>query len=184
MIRSLDISRERIRRVVADALCAFGQHRSFKSPQYRTSRRRGLTLVEVMFCLVIVMMASIGAVGAITYTRLNMELEKQRLAALGYCRQSMEALQSLDAAFAGTKSLVPFNAPGIEDLNANIQVEYYKINGVDDANPGTVDWNTSMTEPSLEEPVYARVSVSWVPYGSQNRPQEVSMSTIVTRGID
>jgi hypothetical protein len=125
------------------------------------------------------MMACIGTIGAITYTRLNMELEKQRLAALNFCRQSMEALQSLDAAFAGTKSLVPFNAPGIEDLNANIVVEYFKLNDA-----GTVDWNLPLNEPLLEEPVYARVSVAWIPYGSQARPQEVSMSTILTRGID
>ena len=38
--------------------------------------------------------------------------------------------------------------------------------------------------PSLEEPVFARVTVSWTPYGSLNRPQEVSMSTILTKGIN
>ena len=138
-----------------------------------------MTLVEVVICLLIVMMAAIATIGAITYTRLNMELEKQRLAALNFCRQSMEAMQSLDTAYAGTKSLVPFNAPGIEDLDANIAVEYFKLN-----DNGTVDWNTSLTAPLLEEPVFARVSVSWVPYGTQARPQEVSMSTVLTRGID
>lgn len=184
MIRHPDITRARFRRANADTKAAAQVHRYIKMPQHRMLHSRGFTLVEVMFCLIIVMMAGIATVGAITYTRLNMEMEKQRLAALNFCRQSMEAMQSLDTAYAGSKSLVPFNAPGIEDLNANITVEYYKINGVDDANPGTIDWNTSLTAPLLEEPVFARVSVSWVPYGSQARPQEVSMSTILTRGID
>ena len=91
----------------------------------------------------------------------------------------MEAIQALDDAFASTKVLVPFNAPGVEDLNANVTIEYYKLN-----TNGTVDWNTSMTAASLDEPVFARVSVAWMPYGSLARPQEVSMSAVITRGID
>lgn len=143
------------------------------------SRRKAFTLVEALVCMLIVMMASLGTVGAITYTRLNMELEKQRLAALNYCRQAMEAVQSLDDAYASTKALVPFNAPGIEDLDANITVEYFKLQPT-----GGVDWATSLAGPLIDQPVYARVTVKWLPYGSTARLQEVVMSTILTRGLD
>lgn len=152
-------------------------------------KRRGFTLVEVMICLLIVMMAGMATIAAITYSRLNMELEKQRIAALNYCRQAMEAMQSLDTAHADFKPLVPFNAPGVEDLNANIKIEYYKFKQ-DASDPnnilqlGTVDWTSAVTTPLLDEPVFARVTVSWLPYGSVARPQTVCMSTVLTRGID
>lgn len=146
---------------------------------HRSNRCRGFTLLEVVICLVIILMAAIGTVAGITYTRLNLELEKQRLAALSYCRQAMEAIQSLDTATAGTRLLVPFNSPSIDDLNAALTVEYYDMN-----DSGTVNFGSPRTEPVLGRPVYARVRVNWVPYGSQARPQEVTMSTIVTRGLD
>lgn len=164
------------------------KHRALNLQPHKNNRmcvctskvRRAVTLVEVVISLVIVLFAGIGTISAIVYTRLNMEMEKQRIAALNYCRQSMEAIQSLDTAYASTRTLVPFNAPDIENLNAYIKVEYYKL----DEDTGDVDWTTSMTAPSLDEPVFARVSVAWTPYGSQQRNQEVTMSTIVTRGID
>lgn len=178
MIRKLDKLRARGTQTVCGAV-PFRSKNRFVAGKAKSTACRAFTLVEVLICLVIVLMAGIGTVAAVVYTRLNMELEKQRLAALNYCRQSMEAVQSLDDAYAATKSLVPFNAPGIEDLNANVRVEYFQL-----LNTGTVDWNTSLTAPSLERPVYARVSVRWLPYGSVARTQEVMMSTIVTRGID
>ena len=179
MIRSLDITRVLRRRPKTSGCSHFGLDCSFLRLSYSSAAHRGFSLVEVMICLVIVMMAGFATIGAITYTRLNMELEKQRLAALNYCRQAMEAVQSLDDAYASTKPLVPFNAPGIEDLNANIKVEYYKLQS-----SGAVDWTTSVTAPLIDQPVFARVSVKWLPYGSVAREQEVSMSTILTRGID
>lgn len=141
--------------------------------------RRGFTLIEVVICLIIVLAAGIGTVAGITYTRLNLELEKQRLAGLNYCRQAMEAIQSLDTAQSGVKRLVPFNSPGIEDLDATLTVSYFDMN-----EDGSVDFSSPRTGPAINKPVYARVAVSWVPYGSKARPQEVNMSTIVTRGLD
>lgn len=146
---------------------------------FRPGRRKGFTLVEVVICLLIVLFAGMATIGSITYTRLNLELEKQRLAALNYCSQAMEAIQSLDTAKEGTKLLVPFNSPGIEDLDATLKVEYYDIN--DD---GTVNWASSREEPAIGRPVFARVTVNWTPYGTMARDQEVAMSTVVTRGID
>ena len=181
MIRSQENCRESVSLLSQIRRRFLGVHRLSVCEAVPSSNRRAFTLVEVIICMIIVLAAGIGTIAAIIYSRLNMELEKQRLAALNYCRQSLEAIQSLDDAYASTKTLVPFNAPGIEDLNANVKVEYYRLN----AN-GTVDWNTSptLTSALFDAPVYARVSVKWLPYGSQARQQEVSMSTIVTRGID
>ncbi len=177
MFRFMEIHRARPRPQTQARLTR--PHLSCSQCQCSRMSPRGHTFVEVMITMVIVMITAIGTISAIVYSRINMELEKQRVTALNYCRQSMEAIQALDDAFASTKVLVPFNAPGVEDLNANVTIEYFKLN-----TNGTVDWNTSMTAASLDEPVFTRVSVAWVPYGSLTRPQEVSMSAVITRGID
>ncbi len=179
MIQTKDITGARLRHSTMAMARISRKHRNVKFVKFPASTKRAFSLVEVMICLIIVLAAAIGTISAITYTRLNLELEKQRLAALGYCRQAMEAVQSLDTASAGTKMLVPFNSPGIEDLNAQLKVEYFALN-----NDGTVKWSSPLGGPAVNRPVYARVSVQWVPYGSIARNQEVAMSTIVTRGID
>lgn len=125
------------------------------------------------------MMAAVATFSAVTYVRLNLELEKQRLAALNYCRQGMELVQSLRTVHSDTKSLVPFINPDLKDLDADLKVEYYKLNP-----NGSVNWSSPLATPSNEDPTFAQVTVSWVPYGSMARPQAVSMSTILTMGIN
>jgi len=176
--RSLDTPGMRTRCAVKALLCVFPK-RSNNILRSGLVKQRGFTLVEVVICLLIVLFAAMGAVAAITYTRLNMELEKQRLSALGYCRQAMEAIQSLDTAVPGSKRLVPFNNPNISDLDATLELTFHEVQA-----DGTIDNATTTPELLVNRPVYTKVTVRWLPYGAVNRPQEVSMATIVTRGID
>lgn len=137
---------------------------------------RGFTLVEMVFSMLILLVAGVGAIGAIVYTRQSMELEKQRLAALNYCRQAIEAASTLADVEPGVKQLVPFNAPGLEIL-ANVEVEYYPINS-----DGTIYWATPLAARPPDQPVFCRVSVTWESTGSWSRPRRVSMVTIIRAG--
>jgi hypothetical protein len=134
--------------------------------------------MEVMICIVITLMVSLGTIGAIIFTRQSMELDKQTIAAVNYCRQMMEHISRENPqAYAGTRSLVPFNTPG-RDIPATITVAYYPIKA-----DGTVNWDEPQDAPSNVEPFYARVTVRWESTGQWTRPREVSMQTIVSSGI-
>ncbi len=142
----------------------------------RPKNRRAFSLIEIVISMLVVMLLGLSVVAAIIYTRQAMELDKQRLAALNYARQAMEAVHTNASIDAGVKTLVPFNAPGMEIL-ANVEVNFYPVR--DD---GTVDWDTQLPAPLQGRLCLCRVTVSWLPAGSGSRMQTVSMSTLVRAG--
>ncbi len=142
----------------------------------RLCGRRGVTLLECLISMVIVTMVAIGVISAMVFARQSLELDKQRIAAMNYARQAMEAANTNASIDQGTVTLVPFNTPGVE-IAANITVNFYSI-GTD----GTVDWSNVLATPPAGAPAYCRVAVDWTPPGSWSRPQRVSMSTIVRAG--
>lgn len=152
--------------------------------------RRGFTLVESVFAMVILMIGGLAAVGAVVYTRQSMELNKQQFAALHYCRRTLERVSALGSVTGGTVSLVPFNAPGLE-IDADVRTEFFPFD-----TDGAVDWSSpalevdsSSTEISMQDlsppgaPYLCRVTVEWLPSGSWARPQAISMQTVVRRGV-
>lgn len=138
--------------------------------------RRGFTLIESLFSLLITLFVSIGTIAAIIYTRQSMELDKQRVAALNYCRRAMEAAETNSSIDAGTQTLVPFNDPGTH-IDAEVSAEFYAINS-----DGTINWSTSLSAPPQAQPALCRIKVKWTPSGSWSREQTVQMSTIVRAG--
>jgi hypothetical protein len=107
-----------------------------------------------------------------------MELEKQRMAALNYCRQTMEAAETSSSSMnAGQKMLVPFNQPGVE-LDATLSVEFYPINST----TGAVDWSTSSPVAAANQASYCRVRATWKPTGTWSRTQMVSLASIIRAG--
>lgn len=140
------------------------------------SRKRGFTLAETVIAMVILLFAGLGAVASVIYTRQSMELDKQKLAALNYCRQAFEAASTLATADASKQTLVPFNAPGLE-IEAIVTTEYYPLN-----TNGTIAWSTPLSTPPQGRPVLCRVAVRWLPAGSWSRPQQISMQSIVRKG--
>lgn len=142
----------------------------------RAQSGRGFTLIEMVFSMVILLVAGVGAIAAIIYTRQSMELDKQRIAALNYCRQAIEAASTLADVEPGVKQLVPFNAPGLE-IQANVEVQYLPINS-----DGTIYWATPLAARPPDQPVFCRVTVTWESTGSWTRPHRVSMCTIIRAG--
>ncbi len=144
----------------------------------RLFTNRGFTLMEVMICIVITLMVSLGTIGAIIFTRQSMELDKQTIAALNFCRQMMEVVSRANPhENAGLRELVPFNTPG-KFIVATIAVNYYPIN-----HDGTVNWDNPQEGPSNVQPFYVRVTAKWESTGQWARPREVSMQTIVGSGL-
>ncbi|MGC8740472.1 MAG: type IV pilus modification PilV family protein [Candidatus Sumerlaeaceae bacterium] len=139
-------------------------------------RNKGFSLIEVILSMLLTLIVGLAVVGGIIYSRQAMELDKQRLAALNYARQTMEAVHTNASIDAGVKTLVPFNAPGLEIL-ANVEVNFYPVN--DD---GTVNWDNPTPAPLQGRLSLCRVTVTWVPAGSASRTQTVSMSTLVRAG--
>lgn len=137
---------------------------------------RGFTLVEVVISMVITLIVGLAVVGGIIYSRQAMELDKQRLAALNYARQALEAVHTNASIDAGVKTLVPFNAPGME-IQATVEVDFYPVR--DD---GTVDWSAPQPAPLQGRLCLARVTVTWQPAGRASRLQTISMSTLVRAG--
>ena len=129
-----------------------------------------------MISLAIVLITSLSVVTSIIYTRQSLELDKQKMAALNYARQSMEAALTNSSIDAGTRSLVPFNSPGLE-IQANIDVEFFRI-----ASNGTINWGTALASAPLDMPALCRVTVSWVPGGSWSRLQMIRLTSIVRAG--
>jgi type II secretory pathway pseudopilin PulG len=126
--------------------------------------------------MIITMIVGLAVIAGVIFTRQSMELDKQRLAALNYCRQAIEAAQTNASIDAGVKTLVPFNAPGLE-IEANVNVSFYPIR-----NNGTVDW-ANPTPAALSGKIsLCRVKVTWRPPGRASRLQTLSMSSIVRAG--
>lgn len=143
--------------------------------------RRGTTIVEVMICSVILLFVGLGTVASIIFTRQSMELDKQRLAALNYCRQAMEAAGAHATISSGSELLVPFNTPGTEDLFSTLELTYFNI--IDTApNTGKIDWGNPLDVAPQDKPVLCRAQVTWTPPGRFSRQQKVSMYTIVRAG--
>src|SRR5437016_2388474 len=117
---------------------------------------RGFNLLESLFAVVIMVIVCLGTIGAIIYTRQSMELEKQRIAALNYARQVMEAAETSSSVDAGSKTLVPFNQPGVA-ITATLTVNYYPI--AQDS-VGTVAWDSPTSTPSAGVPCLCRVNVT------------------------
>lgn len=126
--------------------------------------------------MLITLIVGLAVVGGIIYSRQAMELDKQRLAALNYARQAMEAVHTNASIDAGVKTLVPFNAPGLE-IDAVVEVSFYPVR--DD---GSVDWDNPTPAPVHGRLSLCRVTVTWLPAGSGSRTQTVSMSTLVRAG--
>lgn len=141
-------------------------------------RKRGFTLVEVMICMVITFIVGISTIGCILYARRSLEMDKQRLAAMNYCREAMERAMTLQDSPEGTRELAIFNNPNVSSVTANLTVEYYPVNL-----NGTVDWSTPLATPHLNQPTFVRVSVNWNPGGLLNRPQSYSLQGLITRGL-
>src|SRR5689334_10989573 len=101
---------------------------SFSSKRFIISDQRGFTLLECAVSLLIVLMAGLGTIGGIIYTRQTMELEKQRLAALNWVRMKLEVAAAQSSInYAGEWTLDPvFNSPG-NNVNATLRVEYFPV---------------------------------------------------------
>lgn len=140
--------------------------------------KRGFTLVEVVICMMITFIAGLSTVGAILYARRSLEMDKQRLAAMNYCREAMERAMTLQDSPEGTRELAIFNNPSIGSISANLSVEYYAVNL-----NGTVDWSNRLSTPHLNRPTYIRTTVNWIPTGLVARPQSYSLQGLITRGL-
>lgn len=138
--------------------------------------RRGFTLIETMLSMGIVAITSLGVVSAIIYTRQSLELDKQKMAALNYARQTMEAALTNSSIDAGARTLVPFNQPGLE-IEAAVVVEFFRV-----GSDGSIQWNDPLASAPLDMPALCRVTVSWTPAGSWSRPQMVRLTSIVRAG--
>lgn len=150
-----------------------------KLPATMTSAR-GFSLLEAVIAMSITLIVCVGVMGSVIFSRQTMELDKQRIAAHNYCRQFLETAETGGSTTAGLTTLVPFNAPGAEDLKSNIAVDFFPItsdNRIDYANP--VPMNAPPIQGSL---MVCRVSVTWIPPGSWSRRQRVQMSTLVRAG--
>lgn len=145
-------------------------------------RNRGTTLVEVMVCMLILLIVGLGVIGSIIYTRQSMELDKQRLAALNYCRQAIESASAHATISTGQQLLVPFNTPGSEDMLSTLHLTYYDI--ITTApDTGKINWDAPLAGAPANRPVFCQVKVTWHPAGSwSSREQKVSMGTIVRAG--
>ncbi|PKO17534.1 hypothetical protein CVU37_08580 [candidate division BRC1 bacterium HGW-BRC1-1] len=144
--------------------------------EIRNKRASGFTLVETMLSMSIVMITALGVVASIIYTRQSLELDKQKLAAMNYARQAMEAALTNSSLDAGTRTLVPFNQPGLE-IAAQVVVDFFPID-----NNGRVDWGTILGSAPLDMPALCRVTVSWQPSGSWSRTQMIRYTSIVRAG--
>jgi len=142
----------------------------------RYKRTRAFSLIEVVLSMLLTLLVGLAVVAGIIFSRQAMELDKQRLAALNYIRQAMEAVHTNASIDAGVKTLVPFNAPGME-IQATVEVNFYPVQ--DD---GTVDWAYPTPAPHQGRLCLCRVTVTWLPAGSGSRTQTVSMSTLVRAG--
>ncbi len=139
------------------------------------SNQRAFTLIEVVVSMAIALILGLSAIASIVYTRQSMELEKQRLSALNFCRKALEAAEANDSLGSYVGQLVPFNAPGVE-INANVEVAFY------DFFNGVPQWDGPLPAAPGNRPALCRVTVSWQPSGSWSRRQMVQMDTIVRAG--
>lgn len=138
------------------------------------SRIRGYSLLETCFALGIMLIMGLGVIGGIIFTRQTMELDKQRNAALAYARKTMEEAQNTSSMLdAGSMTLIPFNAPGLE-ISAAVGVSYFEVN-----TNGTLS-TTPIDSPPPRSLTLCRVTVLWNPAGSWSRQQQISVQGLIT----
>lgn len=150
------------------------------------NRIRGLSLVETMISMGILLVVGISTIGGIVFTRQCMELDKQRLAGINYLRQQIEAAETNSGTDGGTKLLTPFNEPGTP-INCWVGVTYYPFNS-----DGSVNWSAPILFPVNTAPMLCKIEVTWTPPGSFGHrytnpnphigTQSISMCTIVRAG--
>lgn len=137
--------------------------------------QRGFSLLEAIFAMIITLITALAVVGSIIASRYALELDKQKLAAFNYVRQFIEAAETGNSIPPQSdQRLIPFNAPGVEDLGSRAFCEFFRLN-----NDNTVNW-TPIT-PNPGELVLCRVRVRWEPQGT-SREQTVSLMTLVRTG--
>lgn len=154
---------------------------NYRVPRIRVRKSvAGFSLLETTFVMGIMLIIGLSVIAGIVYTRQSMELEKQRLAALSYCRRTMEEAQNCinSPIDAGTMTLVPFNAPGLE-IAATIGLSYFRVNA-----DGSIDGNNPLVAPPNDSLTMCRVTVRWTPGGSWSREQRVSLQCLVTGGMN
>ncbi len=148
--------------------------------------RSAFSLLEVLFAMAITLVAGLTVVASIIYSRQSMELNKQQMAAMNYCRRYLElAVSMINEPVAENLTLVPFNTPGLE-IDALLTTQYYRVRS-----DGTVDWDTPRSQPVLipADPAdaqltfYVRVTASWIPPGRMSRLQQVQLGAIVRKGV-
>jgi hypothetical protein len=130
-----------------------------------------------MICLIITFISGIAVIGSILYSQRSLELDKQRLAAMNYCRQAFEQATTFQTVTVGSRVIESFNN-NASDLVGNLTEEFYSLN--DD---GSVNWDDPRTEASLQKPTYLRVTINWMPQGTIERPQTFTMEGLVTKDL-
>jgi prepilin-type N-terminal cleavage/methylation domain-containing protein len=144
---------------------------------------KAFSLVEVMVVMAILLIAGLGTISAIIFTRQSMELDKQRLAALNYCRQALESAEANASVSAGEQLLTPFNMPGVENLLSTLKYTYYNIKN-NAPHTGEIEWETPLTAAPDNTPVLCHVTVTWRPPGAwSGREHKISMMGIVMAGM-
>lgn len=153
---------------------------TMRKPPPKTRSTCGFSLLEAVIAMGITLIICVGVIASVIFSRQTMELDKQRIAAHNYCRQFLETAETGLSTTAGITTLVPFNAPGAEDLKSNVAVEFYPIttdNRIGYSSP--IPANAPPPQGTL---VVCRVVVTWYPPGSWSRQQRVQMSTLVRAG--
>ena len=128
--------------------------------------------------MIITFISGMAIIGSILYSQTSLELDKQRLAAMNYCRQAFEQATTFQTVTVGSRTIESFNNSAIGDLIGQLTEEFYSLN-----EDGSVNWDDPRTEASLQKPTYLRVTVTWMPQGSINRRQTFSMEGIVTKDL-
>jgi hypothetical protein len=135
--------------------------------------------------MLIALTAALGTMGAIVYTRMSMELDKQRLSALSVARDHMERVHSHHNVSSTQVDLVDFNTPvNTPNLKANVIVDYFPI-----TNDGDVNFAIPLELPTNDRPYYCRVTVSWFPSGrwqnlrGNGKPQTVTISSAIRKSF-
>lgn len=140
-------------------------------------RAKGFTLVEIACSMMMASFLGLSVISGTMLVRQASDLDKQRLAAMNYCRQALESAIAGATAVTGRRELVPFENSKSSML-ADVNVTFYPMN-----TNGTVNWASPQSIASSTGPTLCRVAVQWRPAGSWSRPQQLSMSTLVRNGI-
>jgi len=74
-------------------------------------RNKGFSLVEATVSMLLTLIVGVSVIGGMVFTRQSMELDKQRMAALNYARQALEAAHTNASIDAGGENLGPLQCP-------------------------------------------------------------------------